>query len=47
MRGVRRFDMKSQSWKTPVVNERYHVSFSMFDQLRDDIKDMQKDAFLG
>jgi len=47
MRGVRRFDMKTKSWRTPVVSEQYHVSFAMFDQLKTDIKDMQKDAFMG
>ncbi|KHN80444.1 Nuclear hormone receptor family member nhr-48 [Toxocara canis] len=46
MRGVTRFDMDQKCWRTPVVPEHYHVSLGMFDQLKEGLRDQQKDGFL-
>ncbi|VDK44166.1 unnamed protein product [Anisakis simplex] len=46
MRGVTRFDMDQKCWRTPVVADHYHVSLGMFDQLKEGLRDQQKDGFL-
>uniref|UniRef100_A0A914ZTP1 Nuclear hormone receptor family member nhr-48 n=1 Tax=Parascaris univalens TaxID=6257 RepID=A0A914ZTP1_PARUN len=46
MRGVTRFDMDQKCWRTPVVPEHCHVSLGMFDQLKEGLRDQQKDGFL-
>ncbi|VDN29349.1 unnamed protein product [Gongylonema pulchrum] len=46
MRGVTRFDMDQKCWRTPVVPENYQISLGMFDQLKEGLRDRQKDGFL-
>ncbi|VDN00877.1 unnamed protein product [Thelazia callipaeda] len=46
MRGVTRFDMDQKCWRTPVVSEDHKISLGMFDQLKDGLRDRQKDGFL-
>ncbi|VDN60686.1 unnamed protein product [Dracunculus medinensis] len=46
MRGVTRFDMDQQCWKTPVISDNFQVPLEMFDQLKEGLRDQQKDGFL-
>uniref|UniRef100_A0A0R3RRS6 Nuclear receptor domain-containing protein n=1 Tax=Elaeophora elaphi TaxID=1147741 RepID=A0A0R3RRS6_9BILA len=46
MRGVTRFDMDQKCWRTPVVSEDSKISLEMFDQLKEGLRDRQKEGFL-
>uniref|UniRef100_A0A915Q5T9 Nuclear hormone receptor family member nhr-48 n=1 Tax=Setaria digitata TaxID=48799 RepID=A0A915Q5T9_9BILA len=46
MRGVTRFDMDQKCWRTPVVSEDSKISLGMFDQLKEGLRDRQKEGFL-
>ncbi|GMR32501.1 hypothetical protein PMAYCL1PPCAC_02696, partial [Pristionchus mayeri] len=46
IRGVTRYDTKSNSWKTPVVPDQYTVPVSMFDSLNSENKEDMKNRFL-
>ncbi|VDM12924.1 unnamed protein product [Wuchereria bancrofti] len=46
MRGVTRFDMDRKCWRTPVVSEDSKISLEMFDQLKEGLRDRQKEGFL-
>lgn len=46
MRGVTRFDMDRKCWRTPVVAEDSKISLEMFDQLKEGLRDRQKEGFL-
>lgn len=46
MRGVTRFDMDQKCWRTPVISDDYQISLGMFDQLKEGLRDRQKDGFL-
>ncbi|MFH4980237.1 hypothetical protein AB6A40_006946 [Gnathostoma spinigerum] len=46
VRGVTRFDMDHKCWRTPVVSDNYRVSLSMFDNLKEGLRDKQKEGFL-
>lgn len=46
MRGVTRFDMDRKCWRTPVVSEESKIPLEMFDQLKEGLRDRQKEGFL-
>ncbi|CAG9531636.1 unnamed protein product [Cercopithifilaria johnstoni] len=46
MRGVTRFDMDQKCWRTPVVSDDSKISLKMFDQLKEGLRDRQKEGFL-
>ncbi|KAK6114552.1 Zinc finger C4 type (two domains) family protein [Brugia pahangi] len=46
MRGVTRFDMDRKCWRTPVVSDDSKISLEMFDQLKEGLRDRQKEGFL-
>ncbi|KAL3991026.1 Zinc finger C4 type (two domains) family protein [Acanthocheilonema viteae] len=46
MRGVTRFDMDQKCWRTPVVSDDSKISLEMFDQLKEGLRDRQKEGFL-
>lgn len=46
MRGATRFDMDQKCWRTPVVSNDNKISLEMFDQLKEGLRDRQKEGFL-
>ncbi|VDK75862.1 unnamed protein product [Onchocerca ochengi] len=46
MRGVTRFDMDRKCWRTPIISEDSKISLEMFDQLKEGLRDQQKEGFL-
>ncbi|VDK86573.1 unnamed protein product [Litomosoides sigmodontis] len=46
MRGVTRFDMDQKCWRTPVLSDDNKISLEMFDQLKEGLRDRQKEGFL-
>ncbi|CAJ0573961.1 unnamed protein product, partial [Mesorhabditis spiculigera] len=47
VRGVRRYDDRSNSWSTPSLSTEYKVPLGMFDRLKEGVCELQKERFVS